>query len=649
MIAQDLDELQKLTDNVQTPNVVASTQTINSGEKTSVDQSTVADPAEILRKTNTEKFSNFNSARVYLQQIRDSWKPEVEATLGRRATRDVRIDVDALRESGVIKEDETFIPVRIIDMNIKREQPSYINYLRNSRRIAIFTCTSQPQLDTQLLEQEFTKGMTYPEWETPHFKCVDGSQTHGWDTIEVVFDTARPLKVSLEQVGHDKLFFSYDALHLQNCSRVIRQYDLTIQQLMEYVVKFGFSNEQVQNLIASKKDAGAKEESTFRVYKCFYKLEGVVYVGWFALDYGTSDWLKAPVKLFLGRRIKQQVEVMVDVPIQIGINPDGTPLMHVTKQPTLQEQWVNVDETNYPLFVLPYQETEKQKITEHDGRVFLDANKQEAHTAVLTGFVNGITRASNVYGSPSQDTADGGPLKVADVKLVNGAVMTRPMNFWHPDYPDPSVLKALQYMDGANANEVGDTNFAALNRQDSRKTATELTQAQNESQKLDSVQLVLYSTHIRLVYSFAWLIVQSQALQGLLPSFLLTLQANGQYVQDVNTISQTFDVRAAGDVDVIQKAQMVQQMKQDWPVIQTTALAQTFLIDLVKLQYPNDAERYEQILLQGDQKKQVIQGLATLVMELVKANPSLIASLSPEQQQQMAQLAQTTQAVLAQP
>lgn len=598
----------------------------------------------------------FNRARINIQQLVDQWKPEVLATDGRRNVRDVNINVNALRESGEIKEDETLIPVRVIDTNIKREQPAYINYLRNSRRIAIFKCLSQPNLDTQELERAFTEGMTYPEWEKAHFKCVDGAQTHGWDSIEVVYDERNPLRVGLEQVGHDKLFFSWDALNFQFCGMILRAYDLTITQLNGFVVNFGFSAEQVKLLIEARKGAGIKEEMTIRVYKRQFKYQGVVYVDWSSLQLGTTDWLKNPDKLFLGRKKKQTVMVPTQVSVKIDLGNGqqiaesdefGQPVMQTVNQP--QEQWVDEDETNYPIFVLPYQETEKQRLTDHRGRVYLDSGKQEAQTAVLTGFVNGMTRASNVYASPEMDTNDGGPLKVADVKMVNGTIMTKPMRFFHLDYPDPMVIKAMQFMENSNAQEVGDVNFAALNRQDSRKTATELSQAQNESQKLDSVQLTLFSTHIRLIYGFAWMIAKSQAEQGLLPNFLLIEQEDGGYQQDLNTISQEYDIRAAGDVDVIQKFEMVQQMKNDWPVIQNTPLAQTFLMDMLKLQYPSDSVRYQAILEQGNVKNQAIEALGNLVTELIKLHPEELKTLPPQQIQQLQRVQQLAQKALQSP
>lgn len=635
-----------LKDSPGFPNVVASPQLV--GNDSGVEDTSKLD--EAAKQELEKKFFEFNLARIALKQIRDQWSTEIRETDGRRKTRDINIDVDALRESGDIKEDETFIPVRIIDTNIKREQPSFINYLRNSRRIAIFKCQTNPDIDTQRIEQEFTAGMTYTGWEKPHFKCIDGSQTHGWDSVEVVLDVSNTLHVGLEQVGHDKLFFSFDSLDIQNCSRMMRGYDLTMLQLKKFVVGFGFDKDQVELLISAKKDGGQREEETFRVYKNFFKIDGVVYVSWCSLEGGVGDWLKKPVKLFLGR--KKKVTVMVDVPAEVPQQMEdlGNGQVRVTPPsivniPTPQDQWQDEDEPNYPLFLLPYQETEKQRITDHKGRVFLDSGKQEAQTAVLTGFVNGITRASNIYASPDVDTADGGPIKITDIKLVAGAIVNKPMRFWHTEYPDPMVLRALQYLDTNNAQEAGDVSFATLNRQDSRKTAKELSLSQDESTKLDSVQLTLFSTHIRNIYGFVWLIVQSRALQGLLPNFLLTGDGSGQFVQDINTISQTYDIRAAGDVDVVQKSEQLTRMASDWPVMQTTALKDAFILDYIKLAYPNDAERYEKIMQQGDIKLNVIQELSGIIQQVFPTDK--IKNLPPETQQKLIQLENTVQQLLS--
>ena len=259
------------------------------------------------------------------------------------------------------------------------------------------------------------------------------------------------------------------------------------------------------------------------------------------------------------------------------------------------------------------------------GRVFLDKDKQEAQTAILTAFVNRMNRSQKVFASPDMDVVnDGRPAKqLANIKLIDGTIWDKPMKFWSMAPPDPTVLKALEYMDTSNAQDIGQTDFAVLNREDSRKTAREVTAAQQAQSLLDSVDLTLYSEFIREVYSFAWLVVRSQALQNKIKFLQIPNPAAAQqmqrpqsavdssgpvqneqaYINDADTLSRTFEVRAAGDVDVIQKAELVQQMSVDWQVIQQTPLATTFLCDLMKLKYPQDGAIYSQILQEGNPKE----------------------------------------------
>lgn len=591
-------------------------------------------PTEVEEPIQDKLFS-YNDARVHLHRLINDWSTEVEESKRRRDIRDVDVDVKSLRESGKLDEDETLIPVRVIDTNITREQPPYVNYLKNSRRLAIFRSLDIPNQDTQELEIEFTRGMTYTSWEIDLFKCVDGSQVHGWDCVEVVYDQSKTLNCGIEHIGHDQLFFPRSVRKIQQAPRLVRRYDVTTLQLKKWVDAYGFSQEQVQKLIDKVKET-QKEAETIPIYKLYFKKDDVVYVAWFSEEGDCDDWLKAPTKLYLG--IKQKMVVGIDVM--------GEP----------QEQWVDADITEYPIFRLAYRITEKQKEVDNKGRVFLDENKQEANTAVLSGFVNGITKASNLYASPSTEDGSGGSLKELDQKLRGGRILSKPINFWAPPYPDFQILKALQFFDVANANETNQVSFAAMNREDSRKTATEIGAATQEQTKINSVQLTLFSTFIREVYSFAWKIVQSQALQNKIKFLQVQRQVpqinpmTGQPIIDPMTgqpvmqsfwennnevIAQVYEIRAAGDVDVIQRQEKIQMMMQDWPIISMTPLRDRFLADLIKLKYPDVGEQYAQILSQMgmmQQQQSMIGRLNTVLKGAIEENPAVMENIPAQQQ-----------------
>src|SRR6266576_3498506 len=96
-----------------------------------------------------DKMFNWSEAYVHLKRMIDDWNTEVEDTEVRRKTRKVELDVEGLRQKGDLDEDETIVPVRTIDINIQRELPAYVNYLKNSRRICTFFCLDDPGADPQ--------------------------------------------------------------------------------------------------------------------------------------------------------------------------------------------------------------------------------------------------------------------------------------------------------------------------------------------------------------------------------------------------------------------------------------------------------------------------------------------------------------------
>lgn len=649
--------------------------------------------------------NDFGVAKIYLNDLTSRWLSVEQTTEANRLARDIDIDVDALRESGEIDDDECFIPERIIDSNIQREMPSYINFLKNSRRIAIFKDRVDSTFDTQLLEDAFTEGMTYKGWTRPFFKCIDGSMTHGWCSVEVVFDPSKPLQCSVEYVAHEDLIFPCDAKDIQNCSCVLRRYKVTSMQLMNWVSKFGFDLIQV-NLIIEKYKERSRKDDTITIYKRFCKYNGTVYTSWFSLFGSCTDWLLKPKKHYAGIDSLQDVPVTTMQPIpQMDAMGNVVNIVQQEVQST-EKQWVAQDLSNYPVFILPYKETEKPLIFDYLGRVFYDKDKQEAQTAIVTSFVNGINRAQKIYASPTQDTLmDGKPAKqLANIKWANGTIFDKPMLFWNMPYPDFQILKALDHFRDTNSQDIGQTDYATVNRQDSRKTATEINASQQQSGLLDSVDLTLFSEFCRDVFAFCWVIVRSRALQNQIkflqvdptqaqganlqapqstqqpaqmgagiPSANLPLP-NGQpvtppadpsiqsivnamgsyqqeqsaYVNNYDTIVRDYDVRAAGDVDVVQKQEMVQKMQSSWPVYQQTALASRFLADLTKLLFPEDGAIYAQILIAGNPKNNVIQSLSTIIHAMI-ALPEVQQHLTPEMKQQLVQVQGETQQALAAP
>lgn len=597
---------------------------------------TTTDPIQSVEQTVDKDYlelTNFQTAKVRLEKLISDFSPVIINTAENRDHRYKDINIKALRDKGEILPNQFLCPVRAIDSNIRREQPAYINYLKQSRRLIIFRNRLNALEVTSDLEDEFTRGMTYSGWETPHFKCVDGAQTHGWDAVEVIFDTTKPLHVAIEHVGRDRLIFPTDAQDIQACEVILRCFAVTQKQLKELVKKFSFSPVEVQKII--DKQAEMKKEMTVNIYKKFCKYDGIVYVSWFSLT--CDDWLKAPQKLYVGIDNLQTRTISVNQPQQTIDPATGQPTIINVPTPQQEQYWNPVDANLYPIFILPYNETEQPRIASHKGRVFLDKHKQEAKTANLSQFVNGCQNASNTY--PYLEGETGKTAKeLESIKIAPNTIPPIPIRYWSPPYPDAVMLNLQQYLDSFDAQEVGKIDFAALNRKDSRKTATEVQAAQQETGLLNSVQLTLYSTFIREVYTYAWEIVKSRAAQNLIT--FLTNPATGQ--NNIERLNQPYDLRAAGDIDVVKRNELIAQYKDFWPIIQNTPIALQFLSRLIRLSFPEEGDIYAQMLQAGDPRILVVQ-LANVLKASIDDDE--FRALSPQDQQNLMQLLQAANGI----
>lgn len=564
----------------------------------------------------------FSTIKPRLDKQISSWNPVITNAKTNREHRYKDLDIKQLRANKVIRENEFMIPVRSIDQNIRREQPAYINFFKQSKRLAIFKDLYDPQAITSRLEEEYSRGLTYSGWETPMFKVIDGAQTHGWDWCEVTFDETKPLHVAIEHIGHDKLIFPLDAHDIQACQMIFRVYSVSPRQLKNFVTKFKFNETEVNRILEKQKDAKLVEHNV-TIYKKFCKYNNVVYVSWFSCD--CEDWLLAPQPHYVGRQ--QLVSEVVKTPIVIQTM--AGPI--ASEQEQMQETWQPLTERMYPVFRLPYYETEQAKLTDVVGRVFLDKHKQEAKTANISQFINASQNASEVLCSVDTDTIRN-EAELQNITLTDDAIIPVKVKFFSPPPPDASMLSLQNYLDSFDSQEAGRMDFAALNRKDSRKTATEVSAAREESAILGSVQVSLFSRFLRELYSYAWEIVKSQAMQ-----FKITfLSPDGEPTNnDLPSINRIYEIRAAGDIDVVRRLETIAQYKEFWPVVQNTHIAIPFLARLLRLALPEDGAYFAEQLEKADPRAILTQLVAILEATLT---PQELAGLTPEQQQTLMQV-----------
>ena len=558
-------------------------------------------------------------AQPKIQELLGDFSPTQNRVRLNREERHKDVSIKNLRRSKMLKANQFMLVVRIIDSNILREIPAYLNYLVNSPRIAVFRDVENPNANTTTIEAEFSRGLTYPSWEIPFIKAVDGSLTHGWDFCEVQFDPSKPCHVNVEHVGTDNLVFHKDTVDIQEQEFILRRYFVTAQKLELFVTKYGFSQEQVETVKTRLKES---RQTTIKVYKKYCKYDGVVYVSWACPDL-CSDWLKAPEPLFLGRT-------------QQAINEFGLP----TEQP--------IPETAYPVFFLPYSETEQLRIVEHVGRVFKDRHKQEAMSANLSQFINSCQNASELYMS-LKATTEKSPGSLESIEISSGKIPPIPIEFYHPDFPDPVMLNLAQYLEVMNSQEVGQVNYAVQNRKDTRKTAAELMLAKEESVKLSSTQLIVFSTFLRDIFSFCWMIIQNRASQGKFkflslppsPEALVASELQGQaggVTNNNEVILRDYDVRAAGDVDVVRRLELIALYEKYWPIVGPTAAGPVFLARLLSLAFGQEGTIYSTIISQGDPAN-LLAKLSNMVTAIL---PEIAPQLTPEVLAQVNQLLMET-------
>lgn len=535
----------------------------------------------------------WTKAHERIKALESTWGSEIAETDRRREVRYPEASIEQMRGDKSLKEHEVFILRRITESNIRREQAPYINYITQSRDLAKFRPNGKFVLPSEPLEREFTKFGQYEDWTLPFFQAIDGMQCHGWDAVETVFDVTKPGHFFNRHIGHEFLLFPSDTTvsGFQRAPEMSVIYGVTLPELQDYVEDHGFNKEQVTILENKLKEREAKEESTLPIHKFFYRDEetGLVHVGWACVN-DTTDWLLAPKKLYLG-----------------AAGEDGDMLAD-----------------DYPIELLPYQVCENERIWDIKGRAFLDEHDQEACTQLATAFVNRAIVSSFILAALKQQGDDPEP-KQLDVELANGKIISQPLDWFNIDPPDPALLQGMMTLINQNANELGQVNFAAMNRKDSRKTAKEITSAEQQSAMLSSVQVTLLSRFLRNVWTRCWRILRSQVLTG-------KIQSSLDNYKDYYMYQPGWTLLAAGDIDVVRRQEILAAMKQDWPVMQKTAAAQDFLEDIIRLSpYGENSEKYLTSLRNGNRKDNLIKGMKNALVSVAQ-DPAARAAMAPKAQ-----------------
>ena len=520
----------------------------------------------------TTDLTNYEDATVKIRELLNVVSDLETVADENRNSRKLDVNIEAERADGYLDEDEFLVPAHIIDTNIRREQSKYVAYVTGSRRSAIFTSITEPTAATGALERDFTDKSRYPGWQVPLFKVIDGMQLHGYSVAEVLFDTEKPGHFAVEAVNYEDFGFPADTRDIQACEMLVHRHYFTALQLRETE---DFNEDVVEMLLDDNPDGDSgtflHDESLYRIEKVMFKQDGKVFVGWSCCD-KCDDWLREPRPLYLGRRLGDTF----------------------------------IDETEYPYVIFPYNIHEDSAIQNASGRAFLDRTAQETITSLMSSFVTAHRRASNFYFAKDNEDPNNTNVQTG-VKFQPGALIDSNIKQFQLSPPDSSMLGAIQSLISQNAQEQSQINYAAMNRRDSRKTATEIQAASSEAQMLSSTQVSLFSIALKDVYEICFRIYQARVIAGVLrPTASLDLYLN-----------HTFSIKPAGDVDVIERAEKSQKMMQAWPVVSQTGLAPKFLQNMMRLMFPDEGEEYAEMLQTDDRKNALLQQLLQVVNSLV--------------------------------
>lgn len=551
--------------------------------------------------------TEYTDIRDKVRRLADSWKGEGEETVTRRELRYMRVDVELMRSKGEIAKDAIITPIRVINDNITKEQAQYIAYLTTSRNTAIFKPKAKgtSAVSTQPVEEWFTKLCRYTAWELPHFRVLDGTQTHGTDFVEVVLDKDKPGHFGLEHIAHENCWYPSDLelSNFQDTPILVRDCSATEARLMRFA---NVNPEQVKELF---KDTSNQMEvqATQRVQKVFYRKDGVVMVCW--INHAKcSDFIRAPKPLFLGRK-------------KITYDP-------MTQQKVGEE---DIYETQYPIECLPYIISEEGKLKNVKGRAFFDEYVQEAVTSLASDMLNGYHRATLPMGAPSNPSSSGGAMEQTDCPIGGGMWYNQPGTFFNMPYPDASGMTMINAILTQNKAEAGQPNYAVGNRHDyaSRKTSAEVQVTNSEASLLKGVQVTLYAIFLRNVYTRCWAIAQSRAQQGLLEEVDISDEL----------LNMEYELYPAGDAEVIKRDEQKNNIANAWPIISTTPAAPLVLEDFLTLLFPQNAARYIAALRQND-PKQLVAGLTQTLQAITSQHPEVVP---PGSEQQLGQLLQAGQ------
>lgn len=583
-----------LNPNLNVPNVPPDVGTFTApADMLDTDPNLVGTKEEVAKPQNDEL--SFSKWQSQLSNLFGEWtNGEEEAVKTRRKVRHNRVNVKDERANGKILDDETVIADRTVDYNTRADKTAYMQYLEDARTLLTFTALpsdNQPSMDqVQLLELNFTKLARYRRWKNVWYKIVDSAVLHGCNFVEVVFDDTKPLKCAVEYVRREDFIFPKDVRDVQQCDFFMKRQFFPLRDIKSNKI---FNPRAVAHFSETYKE---RKNCKIELLKVYLMHEGFVHVAYYSAEF-TDDWVMNPVRHEIGL-------------LDITQNPMSG---EITGQPAGCKF--------YPVFPLKFQEDEEDDLLKIQGRASMDIYTQEAVTALLSSTVNGARRAAGFYPSAGQD-GDGEPSP--GMKIEHGKYIPKKLNFFQPNWPNTIALAVIQTLSVRNQQFTGRTDFAAMSRQDTAKTATEIQAAQEQGSRLTSSQVSLFADTILEVYSTMYAIARSQALLGI---------TNLGVGPDV--LMSEYELSPSGDVEVIKRQEKLKMITNFFALLAGTPAGPVMIETLIKNAFPEEAESMLARISAGTVPP---QELASVLDALAEALQRILPTLPPNEQSDLEQL-----------
>ena len=560
---------------------------------------------------------NFATADSRLKALRADYDQEVQYINKRREARENKINEDELRIKKTLLEDEFAIPQRLVAANIQRAVPSYINYLAKPERVLYFSQPTNADYSTAIIapiaehEKAFTLAMRGTGWLIPWIKAIDTMLLHGVGWAEVVFDDSLPEKSYIDHIAREDLIIPRKTRDIQQVEIFARRYHFTPYAAEQLGRALNFDMTEVYKLT---RDTQVTRVENVHFYKVFMKIDGIVNIAWWheKLD---QKWLRAPVPFDIGELVLPS-----DLPTDKNTFEMALAMgaLKIAPKPV----------TEYPIFQLTFQQTEQPHVLDLQGRASLDIHMQQALTQLATSVVNSYIRFSKLYVSVENQPGES-PTSEDVGSLAHGSIHPRALNFFQPPPPNNTAISAINAFITMNAQESGDTNFAALTRKDTEKTAREISASQQESEVLSSSRIVLFSQTIVEVYRLRYAILSSQS---------RAFRANVFPPNQLPMLSVPWVFTAAGDIEITARMEKLQNLMQFYPIFANTPLRDSYLSYLVAEFFPDEAPEWMQTLNTVPKMQAMIQQLSALIQGLPVQEMLQKGELTPQEIQQIQML-----------